>query len=101
MTNIDKLIQTFRHRFPNFKTFKDSGEEYWKEEDAYKRACCKHMHELYDGWVQGVADSLSGEEVKDRLEQLLTKNIPGMEFTQNLTNWRDNQYWFTLGFAGI
>jgi hypothetical protein len=48
------------------------------------------MHALFDSWVSADADSLSGEGFVRKLRRLLVDKLPGFDYAQTLTNWRDH-----------
>ena len=91
-TKLGILKQTFLEGFQGFKTFLESGKKYFDEEDAYKRSASKRMRSLFDPWVSAEVSSVPGQDLKNRIETVLSRKLDDMNVIPNLTNWRDNQY---------
>ncbi len=88
MKNISALKDLFKKQFAGFNTFIDGGPNFTQIEDGYKRATSLLLHDLFGQWVASGSDSLSPQEFKAKLKQLLTKKLPGTNEVQNFIGWR-------------
>lgn len=83
------MLASFRQKYPEFKTFENSGPAYKGDEDDYKRGLSTWLHRELDGWVKDEED-FSPSEVLKRIQMVMTKRIPGLKQVSNLTNHYDH-----------
>lgn len=89
---VKECIPIFKAYFPFFVTFGESGEDYKRREDRYKREASGLMKSLFQDWIKSDSGSQTDDYIRDSLQTVLFKKLPVENFQQNLSNWRENDF---------
>lgn len=79
---IEPLKAAFVKQFPDFRSFREPGEEFVRQEDRYKREAAAKVQEALGPYVDGRREFASDDQAREVLMPLVRAT--------NLMNWRDH-----------